>query len=258
MSRGLEGIRAWLFDLDGTVFQDGALIRGAARTIEELKRRRIPHAFVTNTSSRPRSRLVAELAEMGLAMDPERVFTPPVAARDFLLRSGVSRCALLVPPPVREDLAGIEADDSSPEAVLLGYLGGEFTFDRLNRAFRHLLDGAGLVVLGGNRYFRGSGGLTLDVGSFAALLETASGVHGTRIGKPSIEFFRWATGALGTEASETAVMGDDLEADVLGARAAGMRGVLVRTGKFRPADLEGSRGAPDLVLDSIAELAPLL
>jgi ribonucleotide monophosphatase NagD (HAD superfamily) len=50
------------------------------------------------------------------------------------------------------------------------------------------------------------------------------------------------------------MVGDDIEADVAGAAAAGLRTVLVRTGKFRPDAVEGARVRPDVILSSIAEL----
>ena len=54
------------------------------------------------------------------------------------------------------------------------------------------------------------------------------------------------------------MIGDDLHADVLAAQHAGMSGVLVRTGKFRPAVLAAASAAPDHVIDSVAELPALL
>ena len=54
------------------------------------------------------------------------------------------------------------------------------------------------------------------------------------------------------------MVGDDIANDVFGAQAAGMTGVLVRTGKFLPGDLERTDGTPDHVIDSFADLPALL
>jgi HAD superfamily hydrolase (TIGR01458 family) len=250
----LSGVRALLLDLDGTVYQSGSLIPGAADALAALAARRIPHCFVTNTSSRPRSTLVRELAEMGLPVDAEQVFTAPRAARDYLLRRGLVRCHLMVAPEVFEDFEGIEPAEERAEAVVLGYLGEAMTYSRLNRAFRLLLDGAELVTFSRNRYFAAPDGLSLDDGAFAAALEHASGRTATIVGKPAPEFFSAALRFLKTPPTETAVVGDDLEGDVAGAQGAGMRGVLVQTGKFRPEDLERSPVRPDAVLASLADL----
>src|SRR4029077_12125626 len=139
-------------------------------------------------------------------------------------------------------------------AVLLGDLGEGMTFARLNPAFRLLLDGAELVTLARNRYWKNSGGFMLDIGAFAAALEYASGKKATLVGKPAPAFFANALASLGIAPSEAAVIGDDLESDVHGGQAAGMKGILVRTGKFRAGDLEGTHVRPDAVIDSLAEL----
>jgi ribonucleotide monophosphatase NagD (HAD superfamily) len=63
---------------------------------------------------------------------------------------------------------------------------------------------------------------------------------------------------LGVPAARAAMVGDDVVNDVFGAQAAGVTGVLVRTGKFLPGDLERAEGAPDHVIDSFADLPALL
>ena len=98
----------------------------------------------------------------------------------------------------------------------------------------------------------------LDLGAFAAALEYASGREATLVGKPAPDFFTAALASLGASPAQAAVIGDDLEADVGGGQAAGMKGVLVRTGKFRPEDAKRSRIRPDAALDSLAQLATLL
>ena len=258
LSRSLAGIEALLVDLEGTVYETGRAVPGAAQALEELARRGIACGFVTNTTSRPRSALVRELSGMGIAVEPERLYTAPLAGRDYLISRGLRRCHLLVHEPVLEDFAGIEAVDSSPEAVVVGDIGEDFTFQRLNRAFRFLLNGAAFVTLARNRYYRGPDGLLLDQGPFVAALEYATGRVATLTGKPSPDFYAAALGHLGVAASKTAVVGDDLESDVGGGRAAGLRGILVRTGKFRAETLDASEDKPDHVIDSIADLPGLI
>ena len=78
------------------------------------------------------------------------------------------------------------------------------------------------------------------------------------IGKPSPEFFRAALGSLGVRPEEGAVVAADVEADVGGGQAIGLRGVLVKTGKFRADDLAHSTVRPDAVIESLAEISRLL
>jgi HAD superfamily hydrolase (TIGR01458 family) len=195
---------------------------------------------------------------MGLPVAPERIHTAPRAGRDILLEKGWTRVHLVVRPAVREDFAGVEEDDTAPQAVVLGDLGVETTYADLNRAFRLLLAGAEFVTLARNRYYRGPDGLLLDQGPFAAALEYASGRNAILAGKPSPHFFASVLSHLGVSPAEAAVVGDDLESDIGGGRMAGMRGVLVRTGKFRQEELARCAIQPDAVIDSVAELPGLL
>jgi ribonucleotide monophosphatase NagD (HAD superfamily) len=77
-------------------------------------------------------------------------------------------------------------------------------------------------------------------------------------GKPAPAYFEAALEMLGVSASRAAMVGDDVVNDVLGAQEIGMTGVLVRTGKFRAADLDRDEGSPDHVIDSVADLPALL
>jgi HAD superfamily hydrolase (TIGR01458 family) len=251
-------LRALLLDLEGTVFQSGVLIEGAVPALAEAGRRGVACRFVTNATSRPRSVIQRELAAMGLAVDPEDLFTAPRSARSLLVARGWTRCHFLVRPALLEDFEGIAPADSGAQAVVLGDLGAGMTYERLNLAFRLLLDGAELVTLARNRYWQADDGLRLDTGPFCAALEHATGKTAILAGKPSREFFEAARGSAGVPAAETAVVGDDLESDIGGGQAAGMRGILVRTGKYREGDLERSLVRPDAVLESIADLPSLL
>jgi HAD superfamily hydrolase (TIGR01458 family) len=147
------------------------------------------------------------------------------------------------------DLAELTLTDERPDYVLIGDLGEGFTYERLNGAFRHLMEGAELLALQKNRYWQTEVGLALDAGPFVAALEFASGKKASVVGKPEREFFRLALEDLGLEAGQVAMVGDDAEADVVGARRAGLVGIQVRTGKWQ-ADV----GEADRVIDSVADL----
>ena len=149
-----------------------------------------------------------------------------------------------------------ESEESGAAAVVIGDLGQAWDFDVLNRAFRLLMDDPApeLVALGMTRYWRAADGLRLDVAPFVKALEHASGVDAAVLGKPAVPFFRTALELLGLPAGEVAVLGDDVVSDVEAAQKIGLYGILVRTGKFRSSDL-ARPGAPDAVLESIAELS---
>jgi HAD superfamily hydrolase (TIGR01458 family) len=147
-----------------------------------------------------------------------------------------------------------ESIDEKADYVIVGDAGENFTFQRLNQAMRILLEGAELLALEKDRYWREPDGLVLSAGPFVAALEYATGKEARLMGKPSAEFFRLALEDMDATPQETAMIGDDVYTDVDGAQRMGMFGILVKTGKYREDTAKRSRITPDLVLDSIARL----
>lgn len=167
--------------------------------------------------------------------------------------------ALTEAPAVKQVLFVCFADDAKQAyAVVIGDLGSDWTFDRLNRAFRQLQSGAHFVAMQKNRYWQTGDGLTLDAGPFVAALEYATGRDAVLVGKPSAAFIEGAAASMGLRVTEVAVAGDDINSDVRGAMRVGARGILVRTGKFQAADLDKPGRSPDAVIDSLADLPGLL
>lgn len=251
--------RALLLDLDGVLYQGAQPIPGAVEVLQWLAAAQVPHLFVTNTTSRPRRKIVEKLAAMGLAVAPAQVLTPIVAARQWITQRAAVPAALFFPAASWEDLRGVErlpeAAETGARAVLVGDLGAAWDFQTLNRAFRLLMAApeAPLLALGMTRYWQAEDGLRLDTGPFIKALEYASGRDAVVLGKPAAAFFAQALAQLRVTAAAAVMVGDDILSDCKGAQDAGLRAIQVRTGKFRPGDLEkGIR--PDWVLDSVARL----
>ncbi len=244
-------VRGLLIDLDGTLYTESGPIPGARETLTCLETAGIPYRYVTNTTRKPRREIVRRLRELNFPAREHLIFAPAAAA-NILLQG--RRVHALVAEPLLEDLAGVILVDEAPEYVLVGDLGNGFDYARLNAAFRRLLDGADLVALQKNRFWQEADGQSLDAGPFVAALEYASGKTATVVGKPEPAFFEAALRDLGLEAKDVAMVGDDVESDVAGARRAGLLGIQVRTGKYRP----GNGGEPDAEIESVARLPEIL
>ena len=244
-------VRGLLLDLDGVVHVRGEVLPGSLEAVAKLRLARLPFKFVTNTTRRPLARIVADLAALGLEAAPEDVYTPAALARDYLRRRALNPF-LVVHPELREDFRDLPGGGT--EAVVVGDAGEFFTYDLLNEAFRKILDGAPFLALAKNRNFRDQDGeLSLDVGAFVAGLEYASGREAIVLGKPAPMFFALALEGLRCAAKDAAMIGDDAEADVEGAMAAGLSGVLVRTGKYRAGDETRLRRPPTAIAEDLHE-----
>jgi len=245
-------------DLDGTLWESGVVVPGAAEAVSTLRRAPLPIRLVTNLTREPRATIVARLRGLGVAVDVDEVFSATIAAVAWLRAQGIRRIACYVPPEAEAEFAPFERCDERPDAVVIGDLGEGWTFARLQRAFEQLRVGARLVAIQKNRCWKGPDGWTLDAGPFVAALEYATDLRATLVGKPSGPFFEAAARSMGLETRDVVMVGDDVDLDVRGAREAGARAVLVRTGKFREETLEAAAVRPDLVLDSVAQLPAVL
>lgn len=226
-------LRTVLLDLGGVFYEGSRLIPGALEALARLRSSGLALRFVTNTTRQSRASLLQELTGRGLAIAEAELLTPAAAARDLLLSRGL-RPLLLIHPDLAPDFAGL--DTTNPNAVVVGDAGDHFSYAGLNQAFRLLQRGAPLLALGRNRYFQDGDGLSLDAGPFVAALEYAAGAQAELLGKPAPALFAAALRGPACQPAEAVMIGDDVEADVNGAIDAGLRGILVKTGKYRPGD----------------------
>jgi HAD superfamily hydrolase (TIGR01458 family) len=249
-----------LLDIDGVLVVSWAPIPGAAEALAALADAGVPVRLLTNTTSRTRAEVAERLDAAGIAVDPASILTAPAATADHLRTEHPgARVYLLSSGDVLGDLAGIDLVEEDADVVVVGGAGPEFTYERMNTAFRFLQAGAALVAMHRNLCWRTAAGLALDGGAYLAGLELASGTEAVVLGKPSSSLYRQAVASLAlTDPARVVMVGDDIDADVVGAQAAGLRGVLVRTGKFRPQDLDAPDHRPDAVIDSISDLPALL
>ncbi|WP_300367123.1 TIGR01458 family HAD-type hydrolase [Hydrogenimonas sp.] len=250
----MNGIQALLLDLSGVLYEGDNMVEGALEAVEVLKKR-YPVRFITNTTRKTGRQVCEKLRKMGFDIDEKAIFTALDATKRFLDERDARGYFLLF-----HNVEGEFSDYTSenPDYVFVADAYTDFTYEKLNTAFRHLMEGAELVAIAKNRYFKDSDGmLSLDAGGFVTLLEYASGKKAQIIGKPAKTFFHAAAVSMGVDPAHVMMVGDDIESDILGAQKAGMQTCFVRTGKFRPEDLQ--RGIePGFVIDSIADLPTCL
>lgn len=249
----LSKVDGLLIDIDGVLMIGEEVIPGAAEAIAALRARGIPFRFMTNSTIYCRYTLLERMHAKGFEVDLGELYTATYVAAEYLRTRAARSYFPLLMPDAQLEFAGIDVDEEAPEYVVVGDMGASFTFSRLNRAFRALLNGATLIALHKKRHWRTPDGPFLDAGPFVMALEYAAETHAAVLGKPSAAYFAMVLDDLGLPPERVALVGDDIEIDVKGAKQMGLQGWLVKTGRFRKEDL--GRGIwPDQVLGSIAEL----
>jgi HAD superfamily hydrolase (TIGR01458 family) len=252
---GMAKVRGVLLDIDGVLHVGMQPLAGAAETVTWLRQHGYATCFVTNTTTSARANLAQRLQEIGLPVDEQYLVTAPVATANYIRQHFPGkRCWVLTKGNTSADFAGIELVDSDADVVVIGGAEELLTYEAMNAAFRMLMQGAELLAMHTNLYWRTSEGLQLDSGPYVHALELATGKRAVVLGKPNRAFFEQALQVIDVSPVEAAMVGDDIENDVGGAQQAGLRGILVCTGKHSADSPLLQKVRPDAILSSLVDL----
>ena len=249
--------KAFLIDMDGTLYFKGRPCPGAIKVVNYLRQEKYQLRFLTNTTAKTPKMLHEQMQELGFDIYENEIFNATYACLLYLRAQPEARCHFMVDDAVKAFFQEIPIDDNAPDFVVVGDYGEGFDFHALNHAFRLLMDGAELIALQKSLFWFSPEGIFLDCGAFVTLLEAAASKTAKVMGKPSETFFKIALDSFQLSPSDVVVVGDDITSDIVGAQTMKMRSILVKTGKFKPNQLENPVAEPAWVLDSIAELRQL-
>lgn len=249
----LSSIKGVLFDLDGVLYTGAHAIEGAVDAVARIQNC-MPCRFITNTSTMSLASLQQKINGLGFNIRENEIISAPQATLLYLRSQSNPVCRLLLADDVKQDFKEFRQSDSAANYVVIGDIGNAWSYQLLNEVFNHLMQGAKLIAIHKNRFWQTEHGLQMDIGGLIDGLEYASGAKAMIIGKPSADFFQVALDDMGLRPGEVAIIGDDIDVDVGGGQAAGLKGILVRTGKFRRSYVDASVIKPDLVIDSVADL----
>jgi 4-nitrophenyl phosphatase len=262
----IKDINTLLIDGDGVLWRAEQPIAGLNDFVEVMNAQGINWALLTNNATRNRMQFVEKFAGFGIEVGVERIFSSAIVTATYLqehFSAGdtiyvVGEAGLIA--TLREAGFDVRAGDDQPdEAVaVIGSMDRGLTYGRLAAANRLIRRGARFIQTNPDKTFPMPDGIAPGAGTIMAALVAASGVEPVVIGKPETALYEAAMRAYGAQPERTAMVGDRLETDILGAQRVGISTILVLTGVATRGDLEGGDRAPDLVLDSIADLADML
>jgi HAD superfamily hydrolase (TIGR01458 family) len=249
-------LQAILFDLDGVLYIGDHIIDNADRTVKQLQQFGHRIAGVTNTTTQPRRAIAEKLQEMGIPIPESSIYTPAALANRLI---GNKKAALFVQHSLLEEFGSIRQSTTDPDYIVMGDIGGEgYPPETLRAIFEMVMEGAEVLALHKNRFWQKPDGLHLDLGVFVAAIEYATGEDAIVLGKPSVQFFHGICRELDVLPEQTLMIGDDIESDIGGAQKAGLKTVLVETGKYREAFVKQTGIKADLVIPSVADLTDAL
>ncbi len=248
--------KGFLIDMDGVIYRSSQLIPGAVEFICRLRDWDIPFLFLTNNSQRTRRDVATKLQRMGMPVEEKHVFTCAMATARYLARQKPNGTAYVIGEGGLLNALhsnGYAVVDKSPDYVVVGE-GRTLSFEMLEHAVQMVLGGAKLIATNLDPNCPTQHGMRPGCGAIVSLIEAATGIKAFSVGKPSPVMMRTARKELGMATSETIMIGDTMETDILGGVQMGYRTVLVLTGSTKRDDLVRYAYQPDMIVESIAEL----
>ncbi|MCK5127710.1 MAG: TIGR01458 family HAD-type hydrolase [candidate division Zixibacteria bacterium] len=258
MEQKLSEIKGILFDIDGVLYIGDKAVNGAAETINRLKKAGVPCRFSTNTTTKSSSTLFEKLNRLQLPIEKSEIISAPQVAIRYLRKLNNPKCFFCVNDDLIHDFAEFQTSETNPDYIVIGDINDGWNYDILNKMFRMIISGTEIIAIHKGRFWQEPDGLYLDIGVFIAGLEYASGKTATVIGKPNREFFHLAVEDMGVSPEGVIMVGDDINSDIGGAQNAGLRGILVKTGKYRESLVAESEITPDMIINSVADLPAVI
>jgi HAD superfamily hydrolase (TIGR01450 family) len=256
---GLEPYDTFLLDLDGCVWVGDDPTPGAVDAVLALRGAGRRVAFVTNDARHGEEDFVRKLWSLGFRAAREEVVTVGGALQHVLAETGHATAFVIGSSAVHRHVAdaglrilnGSDLADRADVVIVSGH--DRLDFAELKGAVQAALRGAEVWCTGRDATFPMPDGPWPGTGAVVAAVEAASGVTARSVGKPEPQLFLTALDRIGGD-GRALVVGDRLDADVAGARAAGLDGAIVLTGATTAAMVDGADPAPAFVAPTLAEL----
>jgi len=263
----LSTLTTLMIDGDGVLWRSDEPMPGLRRFFDALDRRGIKWALLTNNNTRTVDDYVQKLGRFGVEIDPSAVFTSSTATAAYLKQAygegarvhAVGMRGLI--DTLRDAGFVVTTGEEVPPHPVVAVAAGmdrAITHAKIKVAMRLILAGAEFVATNTDPNFPTSDGLSPGTGMVIAALETVSGVAPRVIGKPEPPIYEAAMRHLGANPATTAMIGDRLDTDILGAQRAGIGTIAVLTGVATRAQIAEGDIRPDLIFDSIVELTQAL
>ena len=246
----------YVMDMDGVIYRGNKMIPGADRFVKRLKALGRKFLFLTNSSESTQGELQRRLSNMGIEVEAKTFYTSALATAAFLQAQKPRGKAFIIGERGLEEALvhiGYTITEKDPDYVILGQ---KRTYDsyQFATAIRFIQEGVPFIATNSDVTGPFDEGIMPACGSFAALLEKATGRTPYFIGKPNPLIMRTALRSLDVHSTETAIIGDRMDTDIVAGIESGMETILVLSGVTGREDLVKYPYRPDFIFNSIADI----
>jgi 4-nitrophenyl phosphatase len=255
----LADLRALIIDIDGVLWRGDTALPGVAAFFAFLRENGIAFRLGTNNPSLSPAAYIDKLARFGVHAAEEEVLTSALATAAYLQKEAPGAKVYVIgeagiQQALREAGLRVVGEDDLTADIVVCSMDRGLNWNKLGNATISLRRGARFVATNADMTFPTERGITHGNGAILEALSAASGARPTVVGKPEPLLYEMALASLGRSRDETAVIGDRLETDVLGAQRAGMPSILVLSGVASSDDVAHAAHPPSWVFAGLPEL----
>lgn len=253
-------VQFWLTDMDGVLVSEQHAIPGAAEFLAALQELGLGYLVLTNNSIFTPRDLQARLRASGIELPVDAIWTSALATAQFLGDQRSDGTAYVIgeaglTTAIHE--IGYVMTDRDPDYVVLGET-RTYSFEAITRAIRLIDNGARFIATNPDPTGPSAEGALPATGAIAALITKATGVEPYYVGKPNPLMMRTALNRIDAHSELTVMIGDRMDTDIVSGLEAGLRTVLVLSGSTSRVTVDRFPYVPTRVVDSIADVVPMV
>lgn len=248
----MQNKKSIIIDLDGTIYNGQRLIKGADKFIKYLRKTSIKILFLTNRSCYTAETIVNKLGKLGIKCDTNEILTSSEATSLFL-QNGTIYCIGEIGLTSVFTTPSYRFDSINPKYVIVGF-DSRINYEKIKHATALIRSGSKFIATNPDKIIMNEEGIVPENGALIAAIEAASSIEPVIIGKPSKIIFNIALEKLNSLSSETIMVGDSIDTDILGASNSNIDSILVLSGVTKSFETSNNSLKPNFVVNSVYDL----
>jgi len=252
----LRDKKGFICDMDGVIYHGDKLIDGAKQFVDWAKSEGKKFLFLTNSSSKSPKELRQKLARLGIEVSTDDFITSAMATASFLASQNPNVGVYVIGESGLINAlhdAGFYIDHVNPAYVVVGE-SRTYNFEQVEMAVNLVLEGAKLIATNSDLTGPSERGIAPACRAMVAPIEMATGRQAYFIGKPNPLIMREAMKRLGCTPTDTLIVGDRMDTDIIAGIESQIETALVLSGITTRENLKMFPYQPNHILDSVADI----
>ncbi len=253
----LRAKKGFICDMDGVIYHGDRLLPGVKEFVQWLVHENKKFLFLTNASGKTPKELQQKLWRLGLDIDESHFYTSALATAKFIKKQKPCGSAFVIGDPglfnALHDV-GVTINETDPDYVIIGET-KHYNYECICKAMRLVMKGAKLIGTNSDLIGPSETGMIPACRALVAPIELTTGMSAYYIGKPNPLMMRTGLQMLGIHSSESAMIGDRMDTDIIAGIESGLDTVLVLSGVTSRESMQNYPYKPRLILSGVGEIA---